>query len=126
MIQSVLSAVEPTQKVGILYDIGCSMDKYIRLRGLLPEDRNRISFGTSVFHAYVHNWLCQLEYHPRFNKGWGLSDGEGLERMWSYLSPLWAAQRSFQGDHTEEEQTRRAKLVSLYKREETLELMRFD
>jgi hypothetical protein len=57
-------------------------------RQLLSEDRPRIKFGTSVFHAYVHNWTCQLDYHPRFNKAWGLSDGEGLERMWSYLSQL--------------------------------------
>ncbi|PLW17206.1 hypothetical protein PCANC_16245 [Puccinia coronata f. sp. avenae] len=51
-----------------------------RPRNLLPQDRGRLSFGTSVFHAYVHNWTCQLEYNPRFNTGWGLSDGEGLER----------------------------------------------
>ncbi|POV97835.1 hypothetical protein PSTT_14818 [Puccinia striiformis] len=57
-------------------------------RGLLQEHRHRLSFGTSVFHAYVHNWICQLDYHPRLNEGWGLSDGEGLERLWSYLSPL--------------------------------------
>ncbi|OAV86558.1 hypothetical protein PTTG_03307 [Puccinia triticina 1-1 BBBD Race 1] len=88
LIQRLLSVVEPNRPVGILYDIGCSMDKFINLRNILPEDRPRIKFGTSVFHAYVHNWMCQLAYHPRFNKGWGLSDGEGLERMWSYLSKL--------------------------------------
>jgi hypothetical protein len=54
----------------------------------MPQDRGRLSFGTSVFHAYVHNWTCQLEYNPRFNVGWGLSDGEGLERMWLYLALL--------------------------------------
>ncbi|PLW35325.1 hypothetical protein PCASD_18010 [Puccinia coronata f. sp. avenae] len=57
-------------------------------RELLHEHRGCLKFGTSVFHAYVHNWLCQLDYNPRFNIGWGLSDGEGLERLWSYLSPL--------------------------------------
>jgi hypothetical protein len=45
-------------------------------------------FGTSVFHAYVHEWSCQVKYNPRLNKLWGLSDGEGLERLWSFLSPL--------------------------------------
>jgi hypothetical protein len=29
-----------------------------------------------------------LDYNPCLNTGWGLSDGEGLERMWSYLSSL--------------------------------------
>ncbi|KAH9460739.1 hypothetical protein Pst134EB_008897 [Puccinia striiformis f. sp. tritici] len=88
IIQKLLEVIEPKRPVGILYDIGCTMDKYIDRRQLIPEYRSRITFGTSVFHAYAHNWLCQLEFHPRFNKGWGLSDGEGLERMWSYLSPL--------------------------------------
>jgi hypothetical protein len=45
-------------------------------------------FGTSVFHAYVHEWACQVKYNPRFNPWWGLSDGEGLERLWSFLSSL--------------------------------------
>lgn len=45
-------------------------------------------FGTSVFHAYVHEWACQIKFNPRFNKYWGLSDGEGLERLWSFLSAL--------------------------------------
>ncbi|KNE96441.1 hypothetical protein PSTG_10272 [Puccinia striiformis f. sp. tritici PST-78] len=74
ILQRLLSTIEPTLPVGVLYDIGCSLDKYINLRNLLPEDRARIKYGTSVFHAYVHNWACQLDYHPRFNKGWGLSE----------------------------------------------------
>jgi hypothetical protein len=57
-------------------------------RNLLQEHRHCIKFDTSVFHTYVHNWVCQLDYHPRLTIGWGLSDGEGLERLWSYLSPL--------------------------------------
>ncbi|EFP82321.2 uncharacterized protein PGTG_07718 [Puccinia graminis f. sp. tritici CRL 75-36-700-3] len=47
-----------------------------------------LKFGTSVFHAHVHQWACQLQYNPRLNEGWGMSDGEGLERIWSFLSPL--------------------------------------
>ncbi|KNF02606.1 hypothetical protein PSTG_04205 [Puccinia striiformis f. sp. tritici PST-78] len=88
LLRKLFLDVEPDRKVGILYDIGCSLDKFCQLRQLLIEERPRIQFGTSVFHAYAHNWLCQLGYHPRFNVGWGLSDGEGLERMWSFLSPL--------------------------------------
>ncbi|KAH9807245.1 hypothetical protein DFH28DRAFT_916185 [Melampsora americana] len=47
-----------------------------------------LKFGTSAFHSYVHEWGCQLRYNPRLNKGSGRSDGEGLERIWSFLSPL--------------------------------------
>ena len=49
---------------------------------------NLLKFGTSVFHAYVHEWSCQLRYNPRLNPDWGMSDGEGLERIWAFLSPL--------------------------------------
>ncbi|KAA1065754.1 hypothetical protein PGT21_009265 [Puccinia graminis f. sp. tritici] len=60
------------------------------VRHQFPEERelNLLKFGTSVFHAYVHEWSCQLRYNPRLNQGWGMSDGEGLERIWSFLSPL--------------------------------------
>jgi hypothetical protein len=111
MIKRILTDCEANCRIGVLYDIGCSLDKYMQAvswlryiciwfpqpffdvtwmfqRDLLGEDRARITFGTSVFHAYVHNWLCQLDYHPQLNNGWGLSDGEGLERLWSYLSAL--------------------------------------
>ncbi|PLW44784.1 hypothetical protein PCASD_07140 [Puccinia coronata f. sp. avenae] len=88
IINRLLMDLEPSRPISILYDIGCSLDKFINLRVLLHDNRGRIKFGTSIFHAYEHNWLCQLQYNPRFNTGWGLSNGQGLERMWSYLAPL--------------------------------------
>lgn len=39
-------------------------------------------------HAYAHQWSCQLKYNPRLQKGMGLSDGEGVERLWSRLRRL--------------------------------------
>ncbi|KAF9514365.1 hypothetical protein BS47DRAFT_1295128, partial [Hydnum rufescens UP504] len=44
-----------------------------------------IVFGISVFHAYGHQWVCQLWYHPQKSDGWGLTDGEGCEHLWSDL-----------------------------------------
>ncbi|KAA1107280.1 hypothetical protein PGT21_008729 [Puccinia graminis f. sp. tritici] len=88
LLNKIINNVESDRHVGILYDIGCSLDKFMTLRGLLDDKRSQLQFGTSAFHAYVHSWTCQLDYNPRLNEGWGLSDGEGLERMWSYLSPL--------------------------------------
>ncbi|OAV86597.1 hypothetical protein PTTG_29818 [Puccinia triticina 1-1 BBBD Race 1] len=105
-----LLGVDPDRPVGILYDIGCSLDKYIKLRGLLPDLIKGATFGTSIFHSYVHNWTCQLDYNPRLNKGWGLSDGEGLERMWSYLSTL------------RDKKTPKFKLASIRRREIRKEL----
>ncbi|KAF9504947.1 hypothetical protein BS47DRAFT_1368427 [Hydnum rufescens UP504] len=51
----------------------------------LPEWLGRLEWGVSIFHAYGHQWTCQLWYHPRKNEIWGLSDGEGCERFWSEL-----------------------------------------
>jgi hypothetical protein len=28
---------------------------------------------------------CQVQYSPRYLTGFGLTDGEGIERFWSYL-----------------------------------------
>lgn len=63
------------------------------------RERNQLKFGTSVFHAYVHRWSCQLDYNPRLNEGWGLSDGEGLERNWSFLDALVALLRYVTKQH---------------------------
>jgi Kyakuja-Dileera-Zisupton transposase len=60
---------------------------------LLPLYRRRIMWGISVFHAYGHQWPCQLTYHPRKRSGFGFSDGEGCERFWSAISSLVAPLR---------------------------------
>lgn len=38
-----------------------------------------------VFHAYAHNASCQHQFSPRNIEGFGLTDGENVERLWSYL-----------------------------------------
>ncbi|EGG00817.1 uncharacterized protein MELLADRAFT_92992 [Melampsora larici-populina 98AG31] len=53
----------------------------------------QLQFATSLFHSYVHQWSCQLKYNPRLNMGWGLTDGEGMERDWSDYSDLVACLR---------------------------------
>ncbi|KAH9806840.1 hypothetical protein DFH28DRAFT_905432 [Melampsora americana] len=98
LIQSLLDDF-PNLRVGILYDIGCHLDKHIKKKNKLPEYQRRIVLGTSVFHAYVHSWGCQLQYNPRFLQYWGLSDGEGLERLWSDLTPLIARLRTSTRQH---------------------------
>ncbi|KAH9462031.1 hypothetical protein Pst134EB_005948 [Puccinia striiformis f. sp. tritici] len=90
ILKKLFEDIEATRPVGVLYDIGCALDKFLRRRNffVFPSKKDHLKFGTSVFHAYVHEWKCQVKYNPRYNAGWGLSDGEGLERLWSSLSPL--------------------------------------
>ncbi|KAI5989530.1 hypothetical protein EDD15DRAFT_2171326, partial [Pisolithus albus] len=78
-----------TTTVGLLYDIGCQLERSCRKWRLLDEEiLSRLKFGISVFHAYGHQWPCQIIYHPRKCVGFGLSDGEGCERLWSSLKML--------------------------------------
>jgi Kyakuja-Dileera-Zisupton transposase len=74
--------------VGILYDIGCQLERSCKIWGFLEEFMARIIFALAVFHAYGHQWPCQLIYHPRKCEGFGLSDGEGCERFWSSIKLL--------------------------------------
>ncbi|KAI6012346.1 hypothetical protein EDC04DRAFT_2609524 [Pisolithus marmoratus] len=68
-----------TITVGLLYDIGCQLECSCCKWKLLDEGiLLRLKFGISVFHAYGHQWPCQIVYHPPKCVGFGLSDGEGL------------------------------------------------
>jgi hypothetical protein len=88
ILKRLMTDLNSNIKLGVLYDIGCTLPKFFQARGLLTDHLPRMKFATAVFHSYVHDWPCQLQYNPRYNVGWGLTDGEGLERLWSYLSPL--------------------------------------
>ena len=45
-------------------------------------------------HAYGHEWVCQLVYNPQLIQGLGLSDGEGMERLWLQFIKLIGIQRA--------------------------------
>ena len=66
---------------GVLYDIGCTTHRSYVKYGFLGDILPQITFGISVFHAYGHQWLCQLIYYPRKQQGFRLSDGEGCEHF---------------------------------------------
>ncbi|KAG6847439.1 hypothetical protein H0H93_008097 [Arthromyces matolae] len=74
--------------IGLLYDIGCQLERSCINWGFLTCYLHRLLFGISVFHAFGHQWACQIIYHPRKRAGFGLSDGEGCERFWHSISKL--------------------------------------
>jgi hypothetical protein len=88
LLWELLSNLPKIMTVGCLYDIGCQLHHSCVKWNFLEEDLARVHFGISVFHAFAHNWACQLVYHPRKCPGFGLSDGEGCERLWSELKKL--------------------------------------
>ncbi|KAG2063200.1 hypothetical protein BDR04DRAFT_1131133 [Suillus decipiens] len=59
----------PQMTIGLLYDIKFLDDNTLSC----------ISFAIAVFHVYGHEWPCQIIYHLRKHKGFGLSDGEGFK-----------------------------------------------
>ncbi|KAG6914746.1 hypothetical protein DXG01_015539 [Tephrocybe rancida] len=75
-------------RVGLLYDIGCQTECSCIKWNFLDRYIDRTSFGISIFHAFGHQWACQLIYHPQKRTGFGLSDREGCERFWHSISWL--------------------------------------
>ncbi|KAJ7495179.1 hypothetical protein FB451DRAFT_1335860 [Mycena latifolia] len=75
-------------RVGLLYDVACAFERSCRKWGFLSRYMDRLIFAVSVFHAFGHEWPCQLLYHPRKRAGFGFSDGEGCERFWHSISHL--------------------------------------
>ncbi|KAF8342110.1 uncharacterized protein EI90DRAFT_3115984 [Cantharellus anzutake] len=88
LIAALLQHIPSSWKVGILYDIGCQMDRALKKLDFAPGWRSRLTWGVSIFHAYGHQYNCQLWYHPCKSVIWGLTDGEGCERFWSELRRL--------------------------------------
>ena len=44
-----------------------------------------------VYHATGHKLQCQLEYHPEKISGFGMTDGEGTERLNWKLQPFFTS-----------------------------------
>ncbi|KAI6101884.1 hypothetical protein F5141DRAFT_1190112 [Pisolithus sp. B1] len=79
LLKYLFAHLPTTTTVGLLYDIGCQLECSCCKWKLLDEEiLSRLKFGISVFHAYGHQWPCQIVYHPQKCVGFGLSDGEGL------------------------------------------------
>ncbi|KAH9808126.1 hypothetical protein DFH28DRAFT_910754 [Melampsora americana] len=87
---------EAQWKLGFLYDIGCNLEKGIKK---VKRSDGRLMFGTGAWHSYAHQRSCQISYNPRLNPDWGMSDGEGMERIWSALIDLIAPLRYATKEH---------------------------
>ncbi|KAF8964624.1 hypothetical protein BDZ97DRAFT_1904311 [Flammula alnicola] len=88
LLNKLFEHIPETMRIGVLYDIGCQLHRSCEKFGFLDDIIDRLVFGISVFHAYGHQWPCQIIYHPRKCKGFGLTDGEGCEHFWSSIKSL--------------------------------------
>ncbi|KAF9060550.1 hypothetical protein BDP27DRAFT_1236693 [Rhodocollybia butyracea] len=74
--------------VSLLYDIGCQLHWSCDKWGFLKSYMNHMTFVVSIFHAFGHQWPCQIVYHPHKCLGYGLCSSKGAERLWHALSHL--------------------------------------
>ncbi|KAH7916931.1 hypothetical protein BV22DRAFT_970048, partial [Leucogyrophana mollusca] len=89
LLEHLFSLLPPDATVVALYDVGCVLARSVGKYDFLPESIvSRLRFSTTAMHAYGHEWSCQLVYNPRMAPGLGLSDGEGVERLWSRYTRL--------------------------------------
>ena len=52
-----------------------------------------------MLHDIVLTWYLQIKYNPRNILGFGLSDGEVVERVWSYLRRFAAMTKEMHPSH---------------------------
>ncbi|KAI6140865.1 hypothetical protein BKA82DRAFT_4019082 [Pisolithus tinctorius] len=93
LLKHLFEHLPTTATVGLLYDIGCQLERSCCKWKLLDEGiLSRLKFGISVFHAYGHQWPCQI-YHQRlfvldnqirhFDKKSFTALGQWLNKKWS-------------------------------------------
>jgi hypothetical protein len=82
LIKKLFDNIPSDVTVGLLYDIACQLHRSIVKHNFLPGYKNRLFFGLSVFHAYGHQWPCQIIYHPRKCQGFGNDSGVRLGSLY--------------------------------------------
>ncbi len=90
----------PSQKIFVLYDIACAFHSHVHNnKSFISQYKDKFSFGVSIFHSYAHTFKCQVNFSPRRIKNMGLTDGESLERLWSYLGKFVPMTRYMRPNH---------------------------
>jgi hypothetical protein len=92
-------------QVYISYDIACQWSRNLQSRlYMFPPaltswmDKARLTFGIPKFHLPAHGPKCQSKFSLNFVRGWARVDGEGIERVWSFLNSFAGATHEMTGD----------------------------
>ncbi|CAD6884474.1 unnamed protein product [Tilletia caries] len=93
LIGALAEAIPQLRHLGVVYDLGCRFDPSTRVRNLIGPSL-KITWTVPLFHVYGHTYSWQVRYSPRNVLGYGLTDGEGMERVWSGLRNLITSTRS--------------------------------
>lgn len=79
-------------KVRLCYDIACQFDNALK-RVLRDDQSSRVESRINRFHIYGHQYSCHVLYNLLRTNGWGLMNGEEIERLWAALRHLVRAGR---------------------------------
>ncbi|XP_041347017.1 uncharacterized protein LOC121366761 isoform X2 [Gigantopelta aegis] len=79
-----LLAETHNQQLHVFYDIACLLKSHLK-KNKKYDILEKVNLVLPIFHCYGHKMNCQILYSPRRTSGVGLTDGECLERLWSYL-----------------------------------------
>ncbi|XP_019857881.1 PREDICTED: uncharacterized protein LOC109586148 [Amphimedon queenslandica] len=83
IIEKILHHYPSDVHVTMMYDVACTLQKFLMKKWEVYD--SRLSLAIPVFHAYGHKTECQLKFAPIRTNNIGLSDGEVMERLWSFL-----------------------------------------
>lgn len=86
ILNDLLNDLDETSGIDVymLYDIACLLESHLQVQGQ-QHILEHVKFAIPIFHSYGHKANCQINYSPRRLPGFGLTDGEVLERLWSFL-----------------------------------------
>ncbi|XP_065906278.1 uncharacterized protein [Dysidea avara] len=82
-----LQQLFPSHDIKLLYDVSCTLQKHLQANSR-DDLLSVFHLAIPIFHCFGHKLSCQIQFSPRIIEGFGLSDGEGMERMWSFLRPF--------------------------------------
>ncbi|XP_028416463.1 uncharacterized protein LOC114540544 [Dendronephthya gigantea] len=83
-IQHLLDNSNENCTIKVMYDIACTLNAHLK-KNERQDLLEKVTFAIPIFHCYGHKSTCQIQYSPRRQLGYGLTDGEGVERLWSFL-----------------------------------------
>ena len=84
LLEEILQERSDIKHTRLCYDVACKFDNAIK--DLLPE--NNITPRIGRFHLLGHGLSCQINYNSISTPGFGLTVGEELEQLWSYIQHL--------------------------------------
>lgn len=99
LVKHVFEEVDDLSELRICYDVACRLEGGVWRPGSIldPTHASRVSCRINRFHIYGHQYRCHVLYNTLRTEGWGLTNGEEIERLWASIRHLIRAGRMCTG-----------------------------